>query len=224
MMEVQPGNSTFFNISIVQPMKKILTVLAFVAIAMTINAQTSDQKILAVRGPVKRIVYTEGQDPILNVEMVSFNRNSMITQLVPYYHDTPNDKGKIKRNSYNFLKGWQIYWGNNSLNDRMQNNEYFYGSDGYINKVSCELLDAGYDAEITWDETGNIRYFVAKGGAELVEYSFINTYVYLEFDRYGNWIEAECTTSSTEIYEDDYDNIQRSTFTSRISRRIEYYE
>ena len=205
-------------------MKKILLILALVAAAMTINAQTSDLKMLAVRGPVKRIVYTEGQDPILNVNMVSLNRNCLITQMVPDYYNTPNDKAVIKRNSFNMLKEWDIYWNDVSFNEGMRNYEYSYNSNGYVKTISAAFFESVYEAEPIWDETGKLKLLTGNGSVELIEYNFSIFYTYLDTDGYGNWIEAEYIFTQSE-YDVDYpEDVQRTTSSGRITRRIEYYE
>lgn len=202
-------------------MKKKLLILSFVAAAMSINAQTSDMKMVSVQGPVKQILYKESCDPVLNVNLILFNRDGWISELVPSFYEASHDVATMKRTSYNLLDSWEIYCCDTYVDDRLQKYEFSYGSQTYVRQVSASFLDAGYDADITWDESGRVKKIEIKGGAEMLEFTYITTYSYTKTDRYGNWIEADYIRYITDKFDEQPEN--RSTEKGKITRSIAYY-
>lgn len=204
-------------------LKKIIF-LAFVAFAVTLNAQTSDMKMLAVKGPVKRIVYTEGSDPVLNVDLVLFNRNGLIVKMVPDSKYYPNEIAVINRFSNNWMKEWNYKWYANSFDQRMRIYTFSYDYDGYVNDIKSGFFEMLFDTEVVWDETGKIKLLDCNGSYLLEIIHERTTYRYLNTDRYGNWLEAEYYKTETEYDETNPDDVSMSTSSGRISRIIEYYE
>lgn len=205
-------------------MLKKITFLAFVAIAVTLNAQTGDKKMLAVKGPVKRVVYTEGSDPVLNVDLVLFNRNGLIVKMVPNSKYYPNEIAVINRFSNQWMKEWNYKWYANTFDPRMRVYMFSYNDDGYVNDIKSGFFEMLFETDVVWDGTGKIKLLDCNGSYLLTIIHERTTYRYINTDRYGNWLEAEYYKTETEYDETNPDDVSESTSSGRISRMIEYYE